>query len=87
VARREIIVSVNRSAHHRDARAGGCRRPTEHVHRRAARKPVTPGTTRLYLSLGEAQRGKGSLTGDWLAGVATLLAAACWGVLAALLGS
>jgi hypothetical protein len=80
------MVSVNRSSHPCGARPIRCRRP-ETPHRRRARKSVPPRTTRLFFSFREAQHVKRSRAGDWLAGIATLLAVACWGVLAALLGS
>ncbi len=81
------MVSVNRSLHRCGARPIGCRGGlrVERLHRRRARKPVMPRTDRLFFSCGGTQHMRRSLAGDWLAGVAMLLAAASWGVLAAFL--
>ena len=82
------MVSVNGSAHYRRVRQAGCRgsRRVERLHRRVARKPATVRTARIFFSCERTQQVKRSLAADWLAGVTMLLAAASWGVLAALLG-
>ena len=80
------MVSVTRSGRHGAARPVGCGRLRARDHRRRARTPVAPRPTPLRLSF-VPRRGKRSAGNDWLAGAAMLLAAAGWGVLAALLGS
>ena len=85
------MVSVNGSTHDGGVRQSGCRgsRRVERSHRRGARKPATVTTVRaarIFFSCGRTQQVKRSLAADWLAGVTMLLAAASWGVLAALLG-
>lgn len=82
------MVSVNRSANGCGVgHAGSCGvRRVERLHRPRARKPVAPSPTRFFLSCREARQTKRPPAGDWLAGGAMLLAAASWGVLAALIG-
>jgi hypothetical protein len=71
------------------ARVAGCRgsRRGDHSHRRRARKSVAPRAGRLFFSLDATRQVKRPPAADWLAGGVMLLAAASWGVLAALLAS
>jgi hypothetical protein len=80
------MVNVNRSAPHGSARLIGCGR-AERLHQRRRRTPVARQTARVFFSVRGTQHVKTYVAGDWVAGAAMLLAAASWGLLAALLGS
>jgi hypothetical protein len=83
------MIIERKSTHSRRATRGGCRveRRLARPHRRPSRKPVALEGGRVFFS-GRTSRQVGRPGRlDWLAGVAMLLAAASWGVLASLLGS
>jgi hypothetical protein len=81
------MVSVNRGSQQCGARPIGCGRRSERQHGPRVRKPVTPRNDRIFFSLRGAQHVKRSAIRDWIAGAVMLLAAASWGLVAALLAS
>ena len=79
------MIRVKRDTDRCGARTGACGARVTCTHRRRRRIPAAPLAARVFVSLGRSRPLKRPTVDDWLAGVAMILAAASWGVLAVLL--
>ena len=81
------MVVERRHIHHRRSPCGArhVERGAGRVHHRVSRRPVEVVGGRLFFCGRISQHMERSRAGDWLAGAAMLLAAASWGLVAALL--
>ena len=82
------MVSLNHSARGCLTRPGGRRsiRSGARGHGRRMQASAAPRPAGIFFSCVSTQQMKRPRTGDWIAGAATLLAIASWGMLAAVLG-
>jgi len=82
------MIIVGENTHRGRACRVGCRvRRSRRPHRQQPRTRVTSEGGRVFFSSRTPQQMERPRLMDWLAGVAMLLAAASWGILASLLGS